>query len=362
MNRFVLLFLLPFILFWSPVRAQTQPPVEPAIRYQSIYEAEVKKLAEKRDVDLAALAQPYLTSLRNLAAKEQVAGHLDPLLAIREEISRFEKEKGVTEFHLLPGSAAVFSRQNAYLKRDQEIRFSHAKELRSVTDKYLAALEKLQADLVRQNQIAQAVSVKNIMDETRGRIEVKAASALLEGAGKTPENPSLSQAPATTKEETVPPEAEKNPLEDANGAKNAGNDYERIKILFERFTESILNGNNQAALQIVDPEQIKKTGALVISSYFNAFKPSNQLSKDREFRITLGELQIAKDGKSAQNRPWFVREGKWQKGSVIDWVNRNNEWYIFFKTNPIVVNANEEPSRLEQQRDRHDKRKRFPRY
>jgi hypothetical protein len=340
MNRPTLLALLLLLPSLPTLRAQA--PTAPAAaapatadvlaRYGTTYEAEFKKLTDKREADLVSLRQQYLGSLKKLEAAEQAAGNLAPLLAIREEIGRFEKENGVTEFNLRAEPESVASRQNLFLQRDGAIRLEFAKGLVSLTDKLVAALDKLQTDLTRQNQIDAALAARDFKDKTRARSEVAAAYNLVEIMRKAEEEEKAELTAAAQIAAAQPP-APVTPAaaeEEKPERGERGRDVARIRARFDEFVDAITEDKFPAAAEIVDPEQARKVGEFILNAYFAAFKPWFQIAKEHKIRIDPGKVRVSDDGKTAQNFPRFGKD----EGKPTDWVKRDGEWYIVFKDKP----------------------------
>jgi hypothetical protein len=343
MNRSSLLLCLAIAIAGNPLSAA--PPAAPAAaaapstadvlaKYEATFLTELKKFDDKREADLATLRQQYLASLKKLESSEQAAGNLDPLLGIREEITRFDKEQMLTEFNLRAEPETVVSRQKYYLQREAAIRGDHAKGVAGLTDKLVAALDRLQTDLTRQNQIEPALSVREYKDKTKSRPEVKSAYELvdvLKRAEET-EKAELQKAVQMAQAATPPTSPTPAPVEEEKAERgDRAKDHARIKDRFEKFIEYLSTDQFAKAEEIVDPEQARKAGSFILQAYFHAFKPYLKFAESLGGRIEAGKVRLDPDGQTAQNHPLIRFKDNRETGKPTHWVKRNGEWYIVLK-------------------------------
>jgi hypothetical protein len=347
----------------APAAAAAPSTADVLAKYDATFQAELKKYDDKREADLATLRQQYLASLKKLESTEQAAGNLDPLLGIREEITRFEKEQMLTEFNLRADPETVVSRQKYYLQREAAIRGEHARAVAGLTDKLVAALDRLQTDLTRQNQIEPALSVREYKDKAKARPEVKGAYELADVLKRAEETEKAELQKAVQMAQAATPPAPVAPApaveEDKPERGDRAKDHARIKERFEQFIEYLSTDQFAKAEEIVDPEQARKAGSFILQAYFHAFKPYLKFAESLGGRIEAGKVKTDPEGQTAQNFPLIRFKDNRETGKPSDWVKRNGEWYIVFKDKEKEKEKGNEKERdRERDRDRDRDRKR----
>jgi hypothetical protein len=325
-----------------PAAAATPTPAEILTRYEAIFDSETRKLDEKRDAALAALGDQYLASLRKLEEGERAAGKLDALVALREEIGRFERERLMTDFNLVTEPESIATRQQLFLNQEEAIRDGHARGVADLSDKLAAALDRLQIELTRQNQIEAALAARAQRDRTLARPEVAAARAQVEAQrqAEEAEQAELQKAMELARAAAPPP-----PVVDVAAPVQAtkpergdkARDHARIKARFEEFIEHLLADRMGEAEKIVDPEQARAVGSLILQAHFQAFRPYLRFAERLGGRVEAGDVRRDNDGVTAQNFPEIRVLGKRESGRPVDWVKRDGEWYIHFKDKPREV-------------------------
>jgi len=180
---------------------------EPALlrTYRDTYETELAKIEKDVAEGTKAIPANYKRSLETLGARLQKSADLDGLLAVRTESERFGKEKDVPETALVEAPAALRELQEGYRSARERVEVDKARRIVDLTDKYLAALQRMQDELTRGGKIEEAVTVKEAAKTARAEPAYTAAQFALadyeakappadtpEKAGKTPAESSLS--------------------------------------------------------------------------------------------------------------------------------------------------------------------------
>lgn len=161
-------------LLASPAAGQQRPPPEMAELGQAFrVRAQELNTAYRSSVEM--LPRQYEANVAALRERSQKNGDLDGVLAAHRELERYKAAMAAErdpfeETPEMPATAIVES--PAELKQLQQQYVAHFKEsaatrmrgIRDLTVKYIANLQKIQADLTRAGRIAEAVTVKSEAD------------------------------------------------------------------------------------------------------------------------------------------------------------------------------------------------------
>jgi len=135
---------------------------------RAAYEAALDAAGQKGERKLQELEAAYESALRNLEEQLQRQGDLEGLLAVREERARLRS--GDRE----PAAAATNAPQplgetrEKYRAARRGAEAEAAARIVDLTDRYLAVLSGMQADLTRTGKIDDAVAVKQEAERARG--------------------------------------------------------------------------------------------------------------------------------------------------------------------------------------------------
>jgi len=178
----------------SPCQAPTQTQIE---QLRSIYEKNTSTILKKHDDALGEWPKAYVLDLKSLQKRAQTAGDLESWMAIQSELERFEKERLVRAASLVKEPAPLLELQQKYVDSDIKIEKARSDELAAMTEKYLAALVRLQANLTKAGQIQDALKVNEEVKRTQA-----ASGAAIAGTGETP--PPADETAATAAQPPVP--------------------------------------------------------------------------------------------------------------------------------------------------------------
>jgi len=163
--------------------ALSQAPIETQLeQVRSIYEKNGALIRKRHDDSLAEWPKAYALDLKSLQKRAQTAGDLESWMSIQSELERFEQERLVRSASLVKTPAQLLELQQRYLDSDTKIEKARSDDLAALTEKYLAALTRLQAGLTKAGQIQDALKVNEEIKRTQ-------AAAIAEGAEATGEQP-----------------------------------------------------------------------------------------------------------------------------------------------------------------------------
>jgi hypothetical protein len=163
--------------------ALCEAPIETQIeQFRSIYEKNGDVIRKRHDDSLAEWPKAYALDLKSLQKKAQTAGDLESWMSIQSELERFERERLVRPANLVREPALLLELQQRYLDNDTKIEKARSDDLAALTEKYLAALMRLQAGLTKAGQIQDALKVNEEIKRTQ-------ATSIPDGIEPTGEEP-----------------------------------------------------------------------------------------------------------------------------------------------------------------------------
>lgn len=119
----------------------------------------------------------YRSELLELKINLQKAGDLDGLLAAQDEIQRFEISLELPNESIVSAHPQIAALQKKYLKLDSHIDTKKSEAIVSLTDQYIAHLERLKKELTISGDVTSAISAKD-------EIELVSASEIVASARK----------------------------------------------------------------------------------------------------------------------------------------------------------------------------------
>ena len=179
------------MLFLAAVIVMAAEDAPPLLRtYRDTYETELDRIEKDSAETAAALPVNYRSSLGKLEERLQRDADLDGLLVVRKEVDRFKKEENVPEEAFVDAPAALRELQESYRAAQWRVELDKARRAGALTDKYIAALQRMQDDLTRSGQIESAVTVKAAAEAARAEPAYTAAQFVLaEHAAKAAQAP-----------------------------------------------------------------------------------------------------------------------------------------------------------------------------
>ena len=292
-------------------------------RLQMTYENELGKLDADKTQQAVALQGQYLKSLETLQGRLQKSGKLDPILAIRTERERFEKERTLDQGSLSE-SMELQRVQNAYLTALRELDVSQSRRILDLAGKYDRSLNSLQERVTREGKLDTAVLIKERREELTRRPEVSAArfaTAEAEAeAGQT--------APA------VPPPATPGTAETAADG-FVGDPKPYIRNRFKKFCDALAKDDMDKARSYIDPRFVDRKGRDVVNGLLALLVgPYVKLARIVHGQLDPGTVEVDADGMTAWHRPRVWVESRWKETRPTYRVQRDGDWYFDMEKRP----------------------------
>lgn len=163
-------------------------------RVRTIYENNLKKIQTEHRTKIATAPQQYLNALRAVNRRYQASGALEPLMLVKQERTRFEKEKAVPSPANPELPEDVQRIQRAYVKNLGVADTERMKTLVTLTDRYLTYLDRSMRALTKNGSFDQALAVKKEISAVKDDLRYQAASIALSelkktDGSKTPDGP-----------------------------------------------------------------------------------------------------------------------------------------------------------------------------
>jgi serine/threonine protein kinase/formylglycine-generating enzyme required for sulfatase activity len=115
--------------------------------------------------DVAKLNSGYLGGIDREIVKERAAGHLDGVLALEEEKKRITAKQSVPERDGTGTLAAVKNLRIIYREAYAKLEAARLTNSKALTDPLVPRLKALEADLAKQNRIANAMAVRKYWEK-----------------------------------------------------------------------------------------------------------------------------------------------------------------------------------------------------
>ena len=184
-----------WLLFaWMPAgflaAQQARQPPE-TVEMARVFRLRTREAASQYAATIKSLPQQYQHDVKALHDRYQNKGDLDGVLAAANEMRRFQAalEGERDPFELTPemppeaivaGPAELRQLQEQYIGRFKEAAALRLRDLRDLSGKYVAALQKVQSDLTRAGRIPDAILVKQESERLQKGIEEGSLVQLVE--------------------------------------------------------------------------------------------------------------------------------------------------------------------------------------
>ena len=134
---------------------------------KAVYEKSIKRIETEHAEKRAAWPAEYIKALRALRTRMQKAGDLDGWELVGSEIGRFGQRKTIAGSDIVRSSPALSAIQAKYGKLASILDEKKSAEILNLTELYLGHLKKLQSDLTKKGDMAEALSVKAEAERVR---------------------------------------------------------------------------------------------------------------------------------------------------------------------------------------------------
>lgn len=179
--RMELLVVGSLLLVSGPVVNNSREPAE-LTTLRAAYKESLNKLDDTYYEQLREAPKTHLKALEELEKRYQSAGELKPLLAVREERLRFEKNPRADAITLVAAPDKLRALQEQYIQTLKDLELNRARSILDLTQKYVTRLTQVQKDLTRQGRIDEALKVLAEAEAAPNSELVLEAKRKLEGA------------------------------------------------------------------------------------------------------------------------------------------------------------------------------------
>ena len=205
----LLLLALPAGTLSSRAQADDPAPPQELTRYAAVFAEEIDRIARERDKDLERAYERHIEALRRLEKQYQRAGDLKELLAVREEIARFEGDPAVASIQVTTPPAALSKLLQNFVDGYKEIQLNAARRVIDLSEKYIHRLDLLQKELTRRDLIDEAMMVLKVSEQVPSTPAVVQAHAQIESGGVAAPPPGADATTHLADDEQVQAEAVK---------------------------------------------------------------------------------------------------------------------------------------------------------
>lgn len=293
-------------------------------RQRATFQVELQKINDADLADRLTIQNQYLKTLERVEKQFQAAGQLEPLLAVRNEHTRFEAERDIipSDMSAIPELKAC---QATFLQDRDALPIAHARRMVILAQQYDQSLGKLQAALTKKAEVEAAIEVKRERDSIANTPAIRDARAAVEEADAKAKAdkpvPKLSPAP---------PAATPSPLRiEKKPPKYSGKPEFYIRARFEKLCDILLDHDWERATTFVNPVFIKRRGIDGVIMQMRRIFPFLQgLANLPRGKIKGGDVKLDSSGKTAMLTPkvWF--NDRWHELPNHRWTEVDGEWYL----------------------------------
>lgn len=324
-------------------------------RLKATYAKEMKKISDAAFASVVSDQEKYIASLKDLQKKMQMAGKLDPVLAIGREIERFSASRELdpdTVSKDIPELAPV---QSAYIKAVSAYPLEQARRTLGLAQNYEKALDALQETLTKKNDIPGALEIKSEKESLNRQAEVVAARALVANAeAKDEPEPAAAQAGEPGKG----PAGQAAVAKPATKRKYACTPDNRIRQRFDDLAKCLAKRDFLKASELVDPDFVKNQGIEGVRNNLMVVFPFLRLADDPRRKLDVDSVVIDKASEKGTlvARIWVASQ--WRELPSSTWVDKEGDWYLDLAgmDEQDRWEAAREARRLEWEGDRRDRR------
>jgi hypothetical protein len=292
------------------------------------YEAQLDKVNKAWESSVTNYQAQYIRSLTVLEKSLQEKGKLDPLLAAKKERERFAADPKVEEANLSVDVPELSALQMGYMKGLTSFPLKKARDVVTIAEQYKKSLTSVQEKTTKSGNLDAAIEVKAEREAVENRPEVSAARfAIAEAdANKPPEEekPAGMEKPASTTATTQP--AKKPVL--AAKKKYTGKPDNYIRKRFNGFCKAVLAQDMEAAMEFVDPRQVKERGTDEVKRRLGwAFPFLRMVSEQPGMKFDAGDVKVDDQEETATLIPRLWVKNGWRDAQASNWVQVDGDWY-----------------------------------
>lgn len=318
-RRWQALPLLALLLLAAPAPAATNDVVT-LKRLQDTFARELQKVQSDVAAERLNLRGQFAAALAELEKRLQSAGDLDPLLGVRTERARFEKEQGLRPEQAAADGSELARMQKQFLAAQEASSLAEARRVKTLSEQYDSTLLSLQERLTREGVVEVALAVKQEREAARQRPEVTAAQFVLAEAASRAPAPRAETAPAPAPAATKPaPES---------ALKFVGSTRNHIDKRYRDLCDAILARDWTTATSILDPGTVQQHGTQAAANWLRMTFPFLRAAENLSVTIKSGDIDVAEDGLTARLVPKARYGNEWHDLAPTQWVLVDGEWYL----------------------------------
>jgi len=152
--------------------------------FRDQYEKELGTADAAFSLEVLRVVNLYVARLETLDERARQDGDLDAVSEIRSEIKRVRNERSLPDS--LSERESLASLQTVLAETFHRLDVNRAERILTLTEKYAQALEQVQRSLVQQNNIHEAVALRDERESVEESERVVAARALIKRADQPP--------------------------------------------------------------------------------------------------------------------------------------------------------------------------------
>lgn len=287
-------------------------------KQQVTYQKELQKIMQDEIAGIEDVGKKYVEKLKVLEKKFQNDGLLDPLLAVKKEIERFQSEKKIPDHALVrefPETAAV---QNEYFAGVKTARLETARRIIALAGLYEKSLKDLEVEFTKKGEVDLAIEVRKHREGISTREDFVKARTLV--AEATPPPARETTAPLKVAPESVKQQIAKKPV---------GTVQAEVGARIAEFFKAVLTQNWQAAAEFVSPDVIKAKGKTSAQgSVMARFSLAKYGATRGDIKYQWGVVEVSDDQENATVPLKLLVRDKWHTLPKMSWVQSNNAWFI----------------------------------
>jgi hypothetical protein len=284
---------------------------------KATYQKELQKASEEEIATITGLQNTYLEKLKIVEKKFQTEGKLEPLLAVRKEIGRFQSEREITPASLSRDIAEIAPAQAEYVNSLKKIGHDSARKILSLASYYDKSLESLQVKLTKMNNVDAALEVKKERDGIEAQAEIKRA--------KSHDSTSAIDPGATPKSS---PQKDPEPVKPAEKKPPNHQLQKLVGARIAEFFKPILMQKWSMAADFVNPEFIRTNGRQNGEAILNMKYSLSRYGAARDGRFEWSEIELSDDEKKASASLKLHTKGREIDLGKLNWILINSSWYL----------------------------------
>jgi len=321
-----------------PARAELPPDFQ---KLENTYKQQIEKVNKEDTTEAAGLSSKHIENLRLLEGRLQKAGQLEPLLAVRKERERFEKDPKITEETLSTDIPELRTIQVQYMESVSGLPLKRAGKVVAVVQSYDKALKALQERLTRGGDVDSAVLVKEQRDALQQRPEVTAARFIVEEADakKAKEKPAAetvdAQAPQKPAEAAAKqPAGTKKQAVTQTEPKFKGSPERYIKNRFEEFFKTMQDQDFRKASEYIEPELVKRRGMDMTSARLRMYYAAMTGGGNPRVKIEPDDVELDKENGKATLSLRARVDNRIFEAPPVHWMEVDGDWFISIEQGP----------------------------